>query len=62
VTGKRSGAAPSRDMLLVCLTATGQLDATFQRSGDNYKGILSGGDEGGTPGPGTFGVLIRMWM
>lgn len=29
---------------------------------DNHKVILSGGNEGGTPGPGTFGVLVRMWM
>lgn len=29
---------------------------------DNARVIISGGNEGGTPGPGTFGVLVRMWM
>jgi uncharacterized delta-60 repeat protein len=24
--------------------------------------VIGGGDEGGTPGPGTFGVVARMWM
>jgi uncharacterized delta-60 repeat protein len=26
------------------------------------KVLVSGGDEGGSPGPGTFGVVVRMWM
>jgi uncharacterized delta-60 repeat protein len=29
---------------------------------DGRKIFLSGGDEGGSPGPGTFGVVVRMWM
>ena len=29
---------------------------------DNYRVLISGGNEGGTPGPGTFGILVRMWM
>lgn len=28
----------------------------------NSKVLVSGGDEGGSPGPGTFGVVVRMWM
>ncbi|WP_428266840.1 hypothetical protein [Haliangium sp.] len=24
--------------------------------------VISGGNEGGTPGPGTFGIVVRMWM
>ncbi len=28
----------------------------------NTKVLVSGGDEGGSPGPGTFGVVLRMWM
>jgi uncharacterized delta-60 repeat protein len=27
-----------------------------------YRVVIGGGDEGGTPGPGTFGVVARMWM
>jgi uncharacterized delta-60 repeat protein len=29
---------------------------------NNHKVILAGGNEGGVPGPGTFGILVRMWM
>jgi hypothetical protein len=29
---------------------------------DGRKIFLCGGDEGGSPGPGTFGVIARMWM
>jgi uncharacterized delta-60 repeat protein len=28
----------------------------------NAKVLISGGNQGGTPGPGTFGVVVRMWM
>lgn len=28
----------------------------------NSKVLVSGGNQGGTPGPGTFGVVVRMWM
>lgn len=27
-----------------------------------HKVVLGGGDEGGSPGPGTFGSVARMWM
>lgn len=27
-----------------------------------HKVVISGGNEGGSPGPGTFGVVVRMWM
>lgn len=27
-----------------------------------HKVIIGGGNEGGTPGPGTFGVVARLWM
>jgi uncharacterized delta-60 repeat protein len=26
------------------------------------KVLIAGGNQGGTPGPGTFGVVVRMWM
>jgi uncharacterized delta-60 repeat protein len=29
---------------------------------DDHRVILGGGNEGGVPGPGTFGILVRMWM
>ena len=29
---------------------------------DNHRVILTGGNQGGTPGPGTFGIIVRMWM
>jgi uncharacterized delta-60 repeat protein len=28
----------------------------------NSKILIGGGDSGGMPGPGTFGVVVRMWM
>lgn len=27
-----------------------------------HKVVIGGGDEGGSPGPGTFGVVARLWM
>ncbi len=27
-----------------------------------HKVVIAGGNAGGTPGPGTFGVVVRMWM
>jgi uncharacterized delta-60 repeat protein len=27
-----------------------------------HKVVICGGNEGGTPGPGTFGIVARMWM
>jgi hypothetical protein len=27
-----------------------------------HKVVISGGNEGGTPGPGTFGIVVRLWM
>ncbi len=27
-----------------------------------HRVVIGGGDEGGSPGPGTFGVVARMWM
>ena len=27
-----------------------------------HKVVIGGGDEGGSPGPGTFGIVARMWM
>lgn len=29
---------------------------------DNNLVLISGGDEGASPGPGTFGVVVRMWQ
>lgn len=40
-------------------------DSGVLRGVDRFDGrrvILSGGNQGGTPGPGTFGVIVRMWM
>lgn len=28
----------------------------------NSKVLIAGGNSGGTPGPGTFGIIVRMWM
>jgi hypothetical protein len=27
-----------------------------------HKVVIGGGDEGATPGTGTFGIVARMWM
>jgi uncharacterized delta-60 repeat protein len=29
---------------------------------DKNKVLIAGGNAGGTPGPGTFGIVVRMWM
>jgi hypothetical protein len=29
---------------------------------DDHRIVLGGGDSGGSPGPGTFGIVARLWM
>ena len=28
----------------------------------NHKVLISGGNEGGSPGPGTLGIVVRLWI
>jgi hypothetical protein len=52
----------SRDGINITLLIgeSGILRTTVLRG--SHKVLISGGNQGGTPGPGTFGMLIRMWM